>query len=200
MRRDALRSMSIVWCPGRGRREVLRRSRALRSGAGRRSRRRTSRRPRPGHHTMDMERRASRRMPCRSGGQRGCRGHRTGSASRIVSRALTTTTGSKVRTSTTKWAQRDMPADRLGMRQYHALLCGSRLHGDGDRADAGLRLTRGRSRRLGARADTTMRRSNSLLGIEATRQLGRADEAQMKGAPAQRTFDLGRRFTEEATW
>src|SRR6516164_7084358 len=35
------------------------------------------------------------------------------------------------------------------MRQYHALLCGSRLHSDHPRADAGLRLTRRRSHRLG---------------------------------------------------
>ena len=56
-----------------------------------------------------------------------------------------------------------MPADRLGMRQYHALLCGSRLHGDGDRADAGLRLTRGRSRRLGARAGTVTAAAGSTV-------------------------------------
>src|SRR5262245_25430026 len=35
------------------------------------------------------------------------------------------------------------------MRQYHALLCGSRLHSDRPRADPGLRLTRRRSRPRG---------------------------------------------------
>jgi hypothetical protein len=45
----------------------------------------------------------------------------------------------------------DLPADRLGVRQSHALLYRPRLLGD-HRADPGVQLTRRRSRRLDARA------------------------------------------------
>ena len=45
------------------------------------------------------------------------------------------------------------------MRQYHALLCGSRLHGYYHRTAACLRLTRGRSCRLGAGRWIRTRRS-----------------------------------------
>src|SRR5262245_44030094 len=52
---------------------------------------------------MGSPRRAQLRIPRRIGGRRGCRGYRTGSASRLVSRALTTTAGAKVRASCNRW-------------------------------------------------------------------------------------------------
>ena len=64
----------------------------------RRSRRRTSRRARSPRHTRRTPPRARPRIPRRSGARRGCRGHRTGSASRVFSPAVTTTTGANVGT------------------------------------------------------------------------------------------------------